>query len=67
MKIVMKLQMMKMKLEEKTEKKITEIEYMQVPWIFGLYCNNDNKTECRFLIVENINRQTLLPIIEREV
>jgi hypothetical protein len=32
-----------------------------------LCCNKDNKTERRFFIVEKRDRQTLLPIIEREV
>jgi len=44
-----------------------EIEYMQAPWVFGLCCNKDKKTERRFFIVERRDRQTFLPIIEREV
>jgi len=40
---------------------------IQGSWVFGLCCNKDNKTERRFFIVEKRDRQTLLPIIEKEV
>ncbi|VVC31445.1 ISXO2-like transposase domain [Cinara cedri] len=37
------------------------------PWIFGLCCVLDSNIECRFFIVQNMDKQTLLPIIKREV
>jgi len=40
---------------------------LQGPWLIGMCCNNDHKTEWRFYIIEKRDRQMLLPIIEREV